>query len=400
MAGSEERVAVKPLRTMGLNILTRRHRPQLPPVGYLDHDKIRRDEDGYQDRMPAASQILPPPMPTASPAHQYPSGPPPPYSHPAPPTQYHHSTAASTTSSMRTPPESRRTSGDEKEAIKQTVRQSLPSISEALGVDNQPAYHSSLPSQTAPSAPLPPTRPALVSSPSPRSHRMEPPQHAPEHHAPAPAHYSQYRQDTPQHPSYPPVEAPRHSYSDSRPPMHAPATRSPPPHRPAQHASQYPPTTGRQSPAREQPPQHTSGAMGPPAVPYGYQPYPPRYAQPAPPPSATAGPLYQPSLNNAAPNAPSAAWKTENARYGGEERPYGDSVKRQLDMYDLEGALNDVRLYHSCPRLRCKANIINRSLKLAVSCPILHVVTETVSTRRCALDPRHLLYLASSRLKT
>ena len=36
-------------------------------------------------------------------------------------------------------------------------------------------------------------------------------------------------------------------------------------------------------------------------------------------------------------------WKAENARYGGEERTYGDSVKRQLEMYDLAGALSDVR---------------------------------------------------------
>lgn len=81
--------------------------------------------------------------------------------------------------------------------------------------------------------------------------------------------------------------------------------------------------------------------MGPPSFPYGYQPYPPRYAQPTPPSSANAGPIYQPSLSSAAPPTPSAGWKSEGGRYG-EERPYGESVKRHLDMYDLEGALNDV----------------------------------------------------------
>jgi hypothetical protein len=336
--GSERRVGVQSARTVEPGILTR-HRPQLPPVGFLDQDKVRRDEDGFKDRMAVATQILPPPAPAASPAHQYPSGPPPPYSHPAPPTQYMSNITTAPPGSMRTPPESRRTSGDEKEAIKQTARQSLPSISEALGVDNQPAYHSSLPSQTTPSVHPPSQRPMQASSPSPRSHRMEPPQHAPEHHVPTPAHYSQYRQDTPQHHSFPPIEAPRPPYAESRPPMHIPAGRSPPP----QGSSQYTPAA-RRSPVQEQPPQHAAGSMGPPSsFPYGYQPYPPRYAQPAPPTSSTSGPIYQPSLSNAAPSTPSTAWKSESARYGGEERSYGDSVKRQLDMYDLEGALNDVR---------------------------------------------------------
>ena len=37
------------------------------------------------------------------------------------------------------------------------------------------------------------------------------------------------------------------------------------------------------------------------------------------------------------------------------ERPYGDSVKRQLDMYDLEGALNDVRLHSSSPNVMAQS---------------------------------------------
>lgn len=316
-------------------------RPQLPPVGFLDHDRSRKEEDAYQDRNIGAPQALPPPAPLQSPAHQYPPGPPPPYSHPAPTSQYFPNTNPSTPAGMRTPPESRRTSGgDEKEAVKQTVRQSLPSISEALG-DNQPAYHSSLPPQTTPSAhPAPPPRPALASSPSPRSHRMEPPQLPPEHNAAPTSHYAQYRRDTPQH-SYPPVETSKTVYADARPPPHVQTTRSPPPQA-SQHRNSYPPAAPQRSPSHEYPPQHPTGAMGPPSFPYGYQPYPPRYAQPAPPQGSGATPVYQPSLSNGAPSSATAGWKSESSRYSGEERTYGDSVKRQLDMYDLEGALNDV----------------------------------------------------------
>lgn len=319
-----------------------RHRPQLPPMGYLDHDKARRDEDVYQDRISGAQQILPPP-PAASPAHQYPSGPPPPYSHPAP-AQYLPTTTPSTPANMHTPPESRRTSENEKEAIKQTVRQSLPSISEALGVESQPMYRPSLPLQTTPSSTQlqHPTH-GLASSPSPRSHRMEPPQPPAEHHPAPQSHFSQYRQDTQRHSSYPSADAPRPPYAESRPSMHMPPSRSPPPQRAVHNPSQYAPTTAPRSPTHEQPPQHPAGAMGPPSFPYGYQPYPQRYAAPAPVPAPNAGPIYQPSLSNAAPSTAATNWKAENARYGGEDRTYGDNVKRQLEMYDLGGALNEVR---------------------------------------------------------
>ena len=321
-----------------------RTRPQLPPMGYLDHDKARRDEDVYQDRLTGAPQALPLP-PAASPAHQYPSGPPPPYSHPAPPSQYMSNITSSTPANTHTPPESRRTSENEKEAIKQTVRHSLPSISEALGVETKPIYRPTLPVQTTPSSThAPPPTHGLASSPSPRSHRMEPPQQSSEQHTAPTSHFAQYRQDAQRHPSYPSADAPRPSYADSRPPVHMPAARSPPPQRSAHHPSQYAPTPTPRSPAHEQPPQHPSGAMGPPSFPYGYQPYPSRYAAAAPPPPApAAGPIYQPSLSNAAPSSAPKPWKAENARYGGEERTYGDSVKRQLEMYDLAGALSDVR---------------------------------------------------------
>jgi hypothetical protein len=311
-------------------------------MGYIDHDKARRDEDVYQDRLTGAPQPLPPP-PAASPAHQYPSGPPPPYSHPAPPTHYMTNTTISTSANIHTPPESRRASDNEKEAIKQTVKLSLPSISEALGVESQSAYRPSLPMQTTPSSTHPPLPThGLAASPSPRSHRMEPPQQPSEQHPAPPSHFSQYRQDAQRHPSYPSVDASRPSFADSRPPVQMPAARSPPPQRSAHHSSQYAPTPASRSPTHEQPPQHPAGAMGPPSFPYGYQPYPSRYTAPAPTPASSAGPIYQPSLSNAAPTSASTTWKAENAKYGGEERTYGDSVKRQLEMYNLGGALSDV----------------------------------------------------------
>lgn len=83
----------------------------------------------------------------------------------------------------------------------------------------------------------------------------------------------------------------------------------------------------------------------PPSFPYGYTPYPPRYGASAPAVAPTvAGPIYQPSVTHGAPQTPAApSWKSENgAKLLSEERIYGDSVKRHLDMYDIEAALTDV----------------------------------------------------------
>lgn len=311
-------------------------------------EKARRDEDMYQNRNAGAPQTLPPT--TAS--SPYPTGPPPPYSHPLPPQQSFANAMPGAQVGVRTPPESRRTSGgDEKEAIKQTVRQSLPSISEALGVDNQPAYHTALPPQTTAVSAFQPA-PAIVarSSPSPtrRPYAMEPPQSSADHqthaHAHAHPHYSQYGQEVPLASSYPPVDTPRAAYAESRPPLHVQTAQSPSVR--AHQSSQYPPPATQPSPVYEQAPAQSSSSMAPPQFPYGYQPYPPRYAQPSPQSSSNQGPIYQPSLTNAAPPTPAASWKTEgsNSRFGNEERAYGENVKRHLDLYDLEAALDQVRL--------------------------------------------------------
>jgi len=307
-------------------------------------EKARREEDRYQSRDAGAPQALPP---TTAPS-PYPSGPPPPYSHPLPPQQAYFNTLPGPHAGVRTPPESRRTGSDEKEAIKQTVRQSLPSISEALGVDNQPAYHTTLPPQTTPAS-LHQQAPASVarSSPSPtrRAYAMEPPQIPAEHQTHGHPHYAQYRQEAPSQQSYPPMDTPRAAYAESRPPLHIQTAQSPSV-RHSQHPSQYPPPAAQPSPVYEQPPAQSSSSMAPPQFPYGYQPYPPRYAHPSPQPSSNQGPIYQPSLTNAAPPTPTTSWKSENApsRFGNEERAYGDSVKRHLDSYDLEAALDQVSL--------------------------------------------------------
>ena len=327
---------------MEYSLLTH-YMPRLPPMGYYDHDKARRDEDVHQGRINGAPQLLPPSL-AASPAHRYSSGPPPPYTYPAPRTRYLPNTTPSTPASMHTPPESRRAIEDEREAIKQSVRQDLPSISEALGEETQLIYRPSLPLQTTPSSthPPPPTH-ALASLSSPRSHRKELTQQPSKQHIAPPLHFSQYRQDAQRLPSYPSIDASRPPYAESRLLMRMQAARSPPPQCSAYHASQYAYTMVPQSPTHEQPPQHPSGATTPPSLPCGYHPYSQRCITPAPPPASNARPKYQSSLFNAANHIASITWEAESVRYGGKERISGDFVKRQLKTCDLRGALSDAR---------------------------------------------------------
>ncbi|OQO10038.1 hypothetical protein B0A48_04394 [Cryoendolithus antarcticus] len=388
-------------------------KPQLPSVGYLDIDKPHRDDDGYQKQYggPPPSALRSSALP--SPTSQYPSGPPPPYSHPAPPQPRRLDGIPTAQPGAPTPPESRRMS-DEKEAIKQVVRQSLPSISEALGVDNQSPYHASLLNQHIPtSMHAPAVKPLERSPPSPsrRTYAMEPPQLPPDHHVSAHSHYSQYRQETPVKPTYPPIDTGRSSYGESRPPM--PQHQYSAPHSPRlpREPSQYAPPP--RSPRIEHHAPH-SATMPPPApatFAYGYTPYPPRYAQPvAAPPPAAPGPIYQPSLSHAAPSTPTASWESKGASRSGapDERAYGDSVKRHLDMFDIEAALTDVthtstsltdfsrrygdRLHHAArsePSLSTLPSIVEVEDMMAKSRLQLDALTkirEVVVTQQIAFD--------------
>jgi len=317
-------------------------RPQLPALAYLDVEKGQRDDDASQNRNSGPPQSLPS-VTTASPTYAYPSGPPPPYSKP-PPTSHHANIWSGPQSGVHTPPESRRTCGDEPDA-KQATRQSLPSISEALGVDSQTSYQTSTSAHHAPPISTSHIATPLSASMSPgsaakRSFGMEHPPAPASSYTPNGNHSAppSFRHEPGQHLSFP-HETSRSTYASDRPPLplqtsdHGP--RPPPPSStysyPSHLSSGYEPTS------------HAASSMAPPSFPYGYTPYPPRYAEPTP--SSVPSPIYQPSANHTAPSTP---WRpSDAARYGQDDRArgpvdYNGAIKRHLDRYDLEGALNDI----------------------------------------------------------
>ncbi|KAK3715965.1 glutamate--cysteine ligase [Vermiconidia calcicola] len=312
-------------------------RPQLLALSYLDVGKTKREEDSYSFRHTDGLQNQNG-VPPGAPSFQYPSGPPPPYSHP--PSE-HANNWPGVKSAVHTPPDQRRTSGEEHDSTKQTTRQSLPSISEALGVDSQTSFpaSTSTPLQTSQSTHLPQPLSAAPLSPRSaerRSYPMEPPQ---PHN---PYQYSYFRQDSAGPQTYALSDPAKPGYGphqDSRPSLHL-QTSQPPPRAPVPTAQ---PTA---SPRFEQQTSQSSGSMGPPSFPYGYTPYPPKYAQPELATKHPSGPIYQPSTQFAAPQTPPSSWKAESAssRYPDDHSAsiYGESVKRHLDLYDLEAALSEI----------------------------------------------------------
>ncbi|KAK0267768.1 glutamate--cysteine ligase [Friedmanniomyces endolithicus] len=298
-------------------------RPQLPALHYLDIDKVKREEEAYHNRYPAAQTL--PPVTTATSTYPYPTGPPPPYSQPSPATTHHSHAWPGAHANAHTPPESRRKSRDEHDA-KQATRQSLPSISEALGVDGQTSYHHT---STSTSVPHPPASQTAVAPASPsigvRRYGMDPP--------PAPTQSYAGSNGT---------MLPPHTHASKPPPLHV-QTASPA-HQQQHSIFTYPSHT---SPSYEHPSSQPASSIAPPGIPYGYTPYPPRYAQPAPPFGVASGPIYQPSVNYPAPPpTPSTSWRSDSStKYAASESGPGDysaSVKRHLDMYDLEGALSEI----------------------------------------------------------
>ncbi|USW47302.1 Putative Zinc finger, GATA-type, Zinc finger, NHR/GATA-type [Septoria linicola] len=321
-------------------------RPQLPALSYLEVDKVKREEESYHPRNTGTPQSLSASA-GASPTYHYPPGPPPPYSHAhgAPPTtNTWHPT-------VHTPAESRRTSEHEKESIK--PRQSLPSISEALGkVDNQtsfastPAPPSSLPSvqQVQPQTTVPPSPPAR------QSYAMEPPQAVPHSSYSGSSgygHHSHHRHEASRQSSYPPPDSARSTSAAYPPvadakPMHLQISQETT--RPSVQPASYSRSEARSPHHEQQHPSHSTTSMGPPSTfPYGYAPFPPRYASHTSSTSSPSGPIYQPSTTYGPPRTSQPGWKSEPSRY--EDRGlahHSDTVKRHLDFFDLEASLNEI----------------------------------------------------------
>jgi len=326
----------------------------LPSISYLDMEKIRRETTEYSQRNPSSVPTNMPAPLQVSQLNMY-SGPPPPYSYPS-------STASSVmgfTTGYISPPESRRTSDGDKEPLS-AHRQSLPSIHEALGKD-QSLFYSSGPASANP--PPPTSVPASVHTPTtpiPRSHPEAVLAGPPNPYASSqPLPYSQEPPD----PRSQPANRRGSQGEDSALRSSRVATHDSGSHTANPTANSSPNPTIRPTP---RPMQHQNSApMYPSVISQGSAvlPQPAYYAQPAysyPPQSA--GIL---SFQNLCVQPP--AWRTDgldidraeemrkaaSKRSPGTGHHYGESVKRHLDIFDLETSLNEVSgvIYTSKPSI-------------------------------------------------
>ena len=332
---NDEPLSDQPLTLIG-------SRSSLPSIGYLDLDKIKR-ESLYGQSLPVSAALNMPAPPLASPTSMY-SCPPPPYSY--------QSTTANPAAGLNayiSPPESRRTSGDEKEPPS-LHRQSLPSIHEALGSEQ----HLSIPSLLSTAGPS--TTSNSVSQPNtttlpPRSH--------PDGSSIAATNPSTHDQ-SPTRPSHDPFEKPsRPQYSPyhqidsgaARFPAinpqdsHHMLTQPPRPAASPVNALRQPtqPWPRHQSPTQDHL-AHSSSHM---TSPYAYSPY-----QPAHPSYASRTPHLTPFEH---PPVPPPNWRVavseidraeEMRRVALKHSPvphaFGETVKRHLDIFELETSLNEV----------------------------------------------------------
>ena len=395
-----------------------------PPLGPLDLDAARRDivqspgsaHPQSADRLHRPPPVTtadthpPPPPPLVSPQSVH-SGPPPPYSYP--------SSASSSMLNMAAymgSPVSRRASDvDNKDpppppsANGTTIRQSLPSIHEALGKDPAILYSGPAPSAIvaapsiattypATSSVLSPTTPAPRPHPEPKlpgppnpyatstSQPLPPysssaerhPTHAPtqpEWQAPAPPafptpsrpthepnHHSSNHQ-APNHPQPPYAISPTSPRNPRYSPAFSHASTGPPPPVYAPSAPHFapppppPPSHGYRAFHPHQPPPPPPPAYSVPSPALGTAPYVPQVAAPVPAPPSAPAPVAAPSTQSTQPPQPWRAEGIEAERRGGHEagkistkagsdggQHYGEKVKRQLDLFDVDCALNEVCL--------------------------------------------------------
>jgi len=247
----------------------------------------------------------------------YPTCPPPPYS------------AASQTDpssrSLDTAADSRVRIVDDHDRSGQAQKQSLPSLHEALGVEKSASYSSdaahnshTAPSPTSPTMSMLPPSAHVSSYAHPQttygsSSRLQ--------HSHLHDHADRRRSDYAEQPSF---------ASQSSPVMSTPQRG---------HAH-YTYAEPRSAPEPASRPTASQGFS------YGYAPYPTHLPQPAPS-IASSSSIYQPSTNHPPPSHQPPGWPSDSGPAMAREQPrgettYGDSVKRHLDMYDFELALNEV----------------------------------------------------------
>ncbi|KAF1946000.1 hypothetical protein EJ02DRAFT_337311 [Clathrospora elynae] len=331
----------------------------LPSINHLDAERSKREETEYHRKQAAA--VMP------SPLHPY-AGPPHLHSN-------HQSSPASAVpgslAGLLSPPESRRTSGDEKESQRPTARQSLPSIHEALGSEPSLSFPATVPPPSVlTSAPQQYLPPSATTSPSDQrtrnfsndlQHASQGPSNPFSHpRSPFPGTPTPQAAPPPPPPQLQPDSHPRPPYSEPRPPYSTPQhnpkfpalhplkiTQASPPTaaRPNVPYPSYPPpsTTSYESPTP-----HSAGPMNPH---YPYSQYPPSYPLSAPPATAPNS-AYPPvsSTYSAPPRYPPQPWQDNSEMARLEEKkinrsslaPYGESVKRHLESFDLEASLNEM----------------------------------------------------------
>ncbi|KAJ5538722.1 Zinc finger NHR/GATA-type [Penicillium frequentans] len=331
-----------------------RHSNPLPAIGFLG-----KDDSGYTHPSVAS------PTPLHSPHNMY-TGQQLPYSYaPSNPN-------APPQPGYISPPESRRVIEDEKD--KAGSRQSLPSIHEALGKDNHLPY------------------PAPTSAPPPQQGHAAPPSHLigrsgaegpPGPHNPfsnGPASGSLMRE--PGYPHQIPPEASRNSLGsintqESRnASLHSLSTGK----SPTQSAKTgITSVSGSQNSAYDYSAPPSAGSV---ASPNGYGHFPPNYSFPQ------SGPSYPPaSYDNRYMSAP----RVEEVKGGFVGRPmpqpHSDSVKRHLDVFDVETSLNEIvemstRTLEFSRHYAARAHQTQRSGPVMGSLPSLNEVEDILHMQR------------------
>ncbi|KAG9201069.1 hypothetical protein G6514_006450 [Epicoccum nigrum] len=328
----------------------------------MDPNRFKREEGDYQRKLSTPAMVSPL-HPHSAPAHSH-------GTHQSPPV----GTKPGSLAGLLSPPESRRTSGDEKETYKPAARQSLPSISEALGAPEQSLPYAG-PVPPPPSVPAPTSQhyaptPANISPSESRKRPFEPDSYSaqgppnPFSHPrspfasgsaqvppPPPPPQSQLDSQTrPLYEPHPPYSTAQHN--PRLPSLHPiKTTQSPTPlvARPTLPYSSYPsaPPAVYDSPA-PQPTEHVNHQHGYSKPPYAS--YPPPAPAPSGPPAAypphtsaySAQPRYYPTSLRDNTEARLEEKKLNRASLA----PYGESVKRHLDSFDLEASLNEVKFDH------------------------------------------------------